>query len=166
MWRSALLLAVVPLALGLAGCGDEGDSDTDRLTTATELADSWIEGWDTSDPEMVASVFTDDGKYTSFNGNTYEGEENAQHVRDGGGWVTNLVSVGELTETSEGTFTWVNDGDLGSVRHRGTLEMELDSDLVSRLWWPEDPVPIDQPQAAYRIPTSRPTADLSGRSSA
>ena len=27
MWRSALLLAAVPLALGLAACGDEGDND-------------------------------------------------------------------------------------------------------------------------------------------
>ena len=128
------------LALGLAACGDETDSDTDRLSTATELADTWGEGWDTSDPEMVASVFTDDGKYASFDGNTYEGEENADHGRHG----QRPRPYRGADRDLRGPLHLGVEAELGlEGRHRGTLEMELDSDLVSRLWWAEDPVPIE-----------------------
>jgi hypothetical protein len=143
MWRSVLLAAILPFALGLGACGDGEDSDTDRLSTATELADTWGTAWDTNNPEMIASVFTDDGQYVSFDGNTYEGDEIADHVLVMGDAVTNLVRTAELTETAEGTFTWVVEADLGEVRHRGTPEMELDGNLMYRLTWAEDPVPID-----------------------
>ena len=141
MKRMTAAVAALGLFLGIGACGD--DDAGERLTVATELADTWGQGWDDNDPEAVASVFTEDGQYLSFDGNTYEGDEIAEHVRIMGGAVTDLVRTEDLTETPEGTFTWVVETDLFDVRYRGTPEMELDGDLISRLSWAEDPVPID-----------------------
>lgn len=140
-WRVAIVLVAVGLALGLGACG--GDGDSSRAGVATELADTWGEGWDSNDPEAVASVFTADGVYSSFNGQDYVGaSENADHVERMGAAVNDLVRVGELARTPEGTCTWEIEAELAGERVRGMLEMDLEDGLISHLRWLVDPEPI------------------------
>jgi hypothetical protein len=111
---------------------------------ATELADTWGRGWNDSDPDTVASVFTEDGEYASFMGFTDVGrEEIADHVVRLGSSVQNLARVGDVSETEDGTFTWTVEALLAGNLERGVLEMELEGDLVARLWWAQNPERVE-----------------------
>ena len=145
--RTSLVTAVVVVAvalgvgLGVTACG--GSDEDDPLARATELADTWLRGWNDGDPDTVASVFTENGQYTSFAGFTDVGRaEIARHVPQLRSSLGNLVRVGDVSETDDGTFTWTVDFSLGGGQVRGMPEMELEGDLISRLWWAQDPEPI------------------------
>ena len=51
---------------------------------------------------------------------------------------------GDLSETKDGTFTWTIQFVFAGEPVRGMPEMELDGNLISRLWWAQEPEPIEQ----------------------
>ncbi len=50
-------MSVVTIGVGASGCG--GGDEGGLIGRATELADTWGRGWSESDPDAVASVFTE-----------------------------------------------------------------------------------------------------------
>jgi len=118
--------------------GDEGTSDID---IAAELADTWARGWEESDPELVGSVFTDDAIYSdNVEGFAFPGvwtkEETMQDVRNRGDAIIDTRRVSELTETDDGTFTYVAEFTVdGKGTYSGVVEIELDGNLASRIEW-------------------------------
>ena len=137
--RTVLATSLICLGLVIASsCGDDDDS-ADPLATATELADTWLQGWSETDPELVASVFTEDGVY-AYAGRTYEGrDEIADFVEEAGSEIEDGVRVGEMSETDDGTYVWVAEWDAHGERYSGTLALELEADLASRIVWVEGP---------------------------
>ena len=140
-WLIATVIAFLSLVSTVPSCGDDDDS-ADPLTTATELADAWIQGWSESDPDGVASVFTEDGVYV-YEFQTYQGrDEIAGFVEERGSDIENGLRVGDVSETDDGTYVWVAEWDAHGERYTGTLATELDGDLASRIVWVEDPMPV------------------------
>jgi hypothetical protein len=139
----ALIAIAVVAVLAIAGIawiafGDDGTSDID---VATELADTFTQGWQDSDPDMVGSVLTDDAIFNtdvpgSHNRRVSTKEETMQAVRDRGDDVAEARRVSELTETGDGIFTYVAEftTDLG-VTYSVVNEIELDGNLASRIEW-------------------------------
>ena len=138
------LIVCLGLLTGSSACGgDEGGSD-DRLATATELAEAWMQGWSLNDPDEVMSVFTEDGRYVTFLGREQKGREAiggyaVGHVSA----INDVVRVGDFSEADDGTFVWVAEATVSGVPYRGTLSMELEGDLISDLFWLEPAAPID-----------------------
>ena len=144
--RRVLLTLIVCLGLlmGSSACGgDDGGGDDDRLARATELAEAWMQGWSLDDPSAVVSVFTEDGRYVTILGDEQKGREEIGGYAAGHVWAINdVVRVGDLSETDDGTFVWVAEAVVSGVPHRGTLSMELDGDLISNLFWLEPATPV------------------------
>jgi hypothetical protein len=118
--------------------GDDGTSDID---VATELADTFAQGWEDSDPDMVGSVLTDDAIYSNdvpgfHNRQVLTREETMQAVRVSGDDVAEARRVSDLTETGDGVFTYVAEftDSLGRT-YSGVIEIELDGKLASRIEW-------------------------------
>jgi len=133
MWIAIAVVAVLAIA-GIAWIVvSDGTSDID---TATELANTWAQGWEENDPEAVGSVLTDDGIYINFGEVVRNKEETMQDVRNRGARVTEADPVTDLTETDDGTFTYVAEYTVdGTDRFSAIIEIELDGDFVSRLEW-------------------------------
>jgi hypothetical protein len=139
----ALIVIAVVAVLAIAGIawlafGDEGTSDID---VATELADKFARGWAESDPELVGSVLTDDAIVnTEVEGfvvrRVWTREETMQDVRARGDAVIDARRVSELTETDDGTFTYVGETVIsGKGTYSSVIEIELDGNLASRIEW-------------------------------
>ena len=144
--RSAIVTVAVLLGvvLGLASCGDDdvGDADTQAMT-ASELVDTFLRGWNENDPDVVPSVFTEDGRYVSFAGSSLQGREQiSDYLRDRSRFIEDAARVGEASEGDDGTFVMVVELDVAGEPRRGTAAVELDGDLASRIFWVEDPAPI------------------------
>jgi hypothetical protein len=146
---AAAVAAVVILAgVGIAYASGVFDSDADvaagRLAVATELADTWNQGWEDYDPEMVASVFTDDGVYIEADGTTWTAK-NVKYFVLGNVFLSNVIRVGELTPSGDNTYTWVGEFDVDSTgdRYRANWEIELDGDLAARIQLVDDLVEIE-----------------------
>lgn len=134
VWIAVAAVAVLAIA-GFAwfAVADDGTSDID---TATELATTWGRGWEENDAEMVGSVFTDDGIYIDLDGVEWTKEETMQDVGYRGHVITETEPVTDMTETDDGTFTWVADFTAyGTTEYTGIVEIELDGDLASRIEW-------------------------------
>jgi hypothetical protein len=141
--RWALIAIAVVAVLAIAGVAwivvsDNGTSDID---VATELVDTWARGWVENDPDVVGSVFTDDAIYSDnvpgfhFPG-VWTKEEHMRDVQNRGDAIRDTRRVSELTETDDGTFTFVMEFTVNTgVRHSGLVEIELDGDLASRIEW-------------------------------
>ena len=134
----ALIAISVVAVLAIAGIawlafGDEGTSDTD---VATELADMFARGWEESDPDLVGSVLTDDAIYSDnvvgfFFPGVWTKEETMQDVRARGDAIIDARRVSELTETDDGTFTYVAEFTAdGKGTYSGVIEIELDGNLA------------------------------------
>jgi hypothetical protein len=138
----ALIAIAVGVVLAIAGIAwfafNDGRSDID---VATELADTYAQGWTENDPDLVGSVFTDDAIISSeVEGfvvrRVWTKEETMQDVRVRGDAVIEARRVSELTETDDGTFhvrRGVHGGREGT--YSGVIEIELDGNLLSRLEW-------------------------------
>jgi len=143
--RGPLLAAAVAVVVILAGVGIayaagafESDADVaaERLEVATELVDTWNQGWENYDPEMVMSVFTDDGVYIEDDGTTWT-MRNMKDFVYGTVLLSNVDRVGGLTLSGDDTYTWVAEVVMTSSGNRfgGTWEMELEGDLAKRIEW-------------------------------
>lgn len=142
--RGPLVAAAVAVVVILAGAGiafatgafeSEGDAAAERLAIATELADTWNQGWESgSDPEVLMSVFAEDGVYIDLDG-VVTMDEMLNHFREQTTYLTNVDRVGELTPIGDDTYTWASEFDLSGARRRIDWEMELDGDLAARLQW-------------------------------
>jgi len=144
--RGPLVAAAVAVVVILAGVGiafatgvfeSESDTAAARLAVATELVDTFNQGWEDEDPELVVSVFTDDGVYIDFDGsarNTVTRDDMESHVLTNPR-VTNIDRIGELTQSGDGTYTWVEEFDVIGNRYGGELEIELEGDLAKRIEW-------------------------------
>lgn len=136
-----IAIAVVAV-LAIAGIAwfafDDGRSDID---VATELVDTYARGWTENDPDLVGSVFTDDAIISSeVEGfvvrRVWTKEETMQDVRVRGDAVIEARRVSDLTETVDGTFTYVGEFTAdGKGTYSGVIEIELDGNLLSRLEW-------------------------------
>lgn len=137
-WLIALVAVLVIAAIALGTWAIIAANQTDDQAVATELADTWLRGWDENDAEAVRSVFTDDAVYSDVGfvgGGTKTVEQTVADVGVRGYMVTNVSRIGELTPTDHGTFTFVAEFDSGGERYSGEVEIELDGDLASRMEW-------------------------------
>ena len=141
MWHlrggGALLLGLLLGVCVLACTGSTGG-----LAVATDVADSWAEAWNQNDPAMMDALFTEYGRYESFNGITYVGNENGMHVIAHGALVTNVIRIGDVATTDDGNLTWLVEAELAGIPSRGKVGMTLDGELISHLWWTEKPAPF------------------------
>ena len=136
---AAAVAAVVILAgVGIAYASGVFDSDADvaaeRLAVATELVDTWSRGWENFDPDVVISVFTDDGIFIEGDGTTWTKNNMKDYVL-GTVLLSNVVRVSELTPGGEDTYSWVGELETASsgFRYRANWEIELDGDLAARI---------------------------------
>lgn len=139
--RGAMIAAAVAVAVILAGVGIafaagvfESESDA-----AAELIDTWNQGWeDPRDPELVQSVFSDDVVYIErwWNGveSTVTREDMVSFVL-GNPRVYNADRIGELTQSGDGTYTWVEEFTANGLRYGGDVEIELEGGLAKRIEW-------------------------------
>jgi hypothetical protein len=145
--RGPLVAATVAVVVILAGVGiafatgafeSESDTAADRLDVATELVDTWNQGWEDEDPELVVSVFTDDGVYivreVGLAVDTVTKDDMVSYVLTNPR-VHNADRIGELTQSGDGTYTWVEEFDALTARFGGELEIELEGDLAKRIEW-------------------------------
>ncbi len=134
-----VILALAGIAVGIWAIIEANQTDdTDNLAVATELADTWMRGWDENDAEAVRSVFADDAVYSDVGftrGGTKTVEETVRDVGIRGPLITNVSRIGELTPTDEGTFIFVTELDAHGNRYSGEVEIELDGDLAARIEW-------------------------------
>ena len=130
-WIAIAVVAVLAIA-GIAWIAvDDGTSDID---IATELANTWGQGWEDNDPEAVGSVLTDDGIQIGVDGVVQTKEEVMQDVRTRGPLITETEPVTDVTATDDGTFTYVADYTaFGTTRYSSVIEIELDGNLASRI---------------------------------
>lgn len=140
--RGPLMAAAVAVVIILAGVGiafaagafdSESDTAADRLAVATELVDTWGQGWDDRDPGLVVSVFTDDGVY--IDGDLAIPMENMEFYMLSSGRPTNNDRVGDLAPSGDNTYTWVQEFDYSASRYGGDMEIELEGHLAKRIEW-------------------------------
>lgn len=132
-WWGIVMLAALA-AVVAPSCGDGNDA----VDTATGLADTWIQAWNETDPELMGSVFTADGVYDDgvvFEepGRTFTRDETIEMVETVGSTVMDVRRVGELTETDDETFTFVCEFTVVGSPRSATVEIELEGDLASRI---------------------------------
>ena len=133
---SVAILVVAGIAVGIWAI-NQTDA-TDDQAVATELADTWLRGWEENDAEVVRSVFTDNAIYSDVGfsgGRTKTVEETVGEVETRGPGLTNVSRIGELTPIDPGTFTFVVEFDGHGERYSGEVEIELHDDLASRIEW-------------------------------
>jgi hypothetical protein len=128
---------VLPLmTLGMLSCG--GD-DADPQAAATDLADTWARGWNENDPELVGAVFTEDATYSDdvgfFEGRLRTKQEHVADVRERGALITETQRATELTSTDDDTFRFDMEFTAHGDRYWGTIEIEVEGDLISRFEW-------------------------------
>lgn len=137
-----IAVALVVVGVGIAYAMDAFDSEADaaagRLAVATELVDTWNQGWQDHDPETVMSVFTDDGVYIESDGTTYTMDLMKTYVSSNSYLMGNVDRIGELTPGGEETYTSVGEFEWGGIRFGGELEIELEGDLAARIEWLSD----------------------------
>ena len=139
--RRWLVFAAAVLVLGAVAGGAwaiSGAGETDDLAVATDLADTWLRGWDENDAEAVRSVFRDDAVYSDVGfhgGGTKTVEQTVADVSVRGPLITNVSRIGELAPTDHGTFIFVAEFDATGDRYSGQVEIELDGTLASRIEW-------------------------------
>lgn len=104
---------------------------------ATDLVDTWGQGWEDGNPELVVSVFTDDGIYTDpdYGGDAAMTMENTENIVASRGPVTSVDRIGDLSPSGDNTYTWVQEFDHSARRYRGDMEIELEGDLAKRITW-------------------------------
>ena len=138
-WVLIAIAVVAVLAIAAIGWFAFNDDGTSDIEVATELADTFAQGWVDNDPELVGSVLTDDAIYSTEEGNWVAGrartkEETMQDVRNRGDAVLDIRRVSELTPTDHGTFTWAVEITFdGKGTYAGVFEIELDGNLASRI---------------------------------
>ncbi len=140
--RGPLMAAAVAVVVILAGVGiafatgafDSQPDPAARLAVATELVDTWNQGWENYDPQMFMSVFTDDGVYIEDDGTTWT-MSNMKDLVYGTVFLSNVDRVSELTLSGDDTYTWVGEFVVTSNGNRfsGTWEIELEGDLAKRI---------------------------------
>lgn len=139
--RRWLIFVAAILVLGAVAGGAwaiSGASGTDDLAVATDLADTWLRGWDENDAEAVRSVFRDDAVYSDegfVGGGMKTVEQTVADVSVRGPLITNVSRIGELAPTDDGTFIFVAEFDAHGDRYSGQVEIELDGTLASRIEW-------------------------------
>lgn len=134
---AVVILAGVAIAYASGAFDSDADVAAERLAVATELVDTWNQGWENYDPDVVTSVFTDDGIYIADAGDD-DGTvtmANMKYYVWGNPRLSNVVQVGELTVSANDTYTWVGEFDVDSTgdRYRGNWEIELEGDLAARV---------------------------------
>jgi hypothetical protein len=135
-----VIVVLAGIAVGIWAIIEANQADdTGDLAVATELADTWMRGWDENDAEAVRSVFTEDAVYFDdvgfAGGRTWTVEETVADVGFRGSVITNVSRIGELTPTDHGTFIFVAEFDAQPRRYSGSIEIELEGDLASRIEW-------------------------------
>ena len=133
----AVILVGVGIAFAIGAFESESDTAASQLAVATELVDTWNQGWEDYDPELVTSVFTDDGVYIEREGlavNTVTKDGMVLHVL-ANPRIHNGDRIGELTQSGYGTYTWVEEFDAVGTRFGGEMEIELEGDLAKRIEW-------------------------------
>lgn len=134
-----VVLALAAIAGGILAIWAYQSDGSDDQSVATELADTWLRGWDENDAEAIRSVFTANAVY--YRDPAHPGSRMMtidELVRDVGATssrVTNVSRVGELTATDRGTFIFVAEFDGDGIRYSAEAEIELDGDLISRMEW-------------------------------
>ena len=136
--RSFIVLTVV--ALGIAGCSQDDDAESDPATIATEIVDKWNAAWVASDAEAAAALFTDDGVYVMQG--EHQGPGISAYFQSTSEGLTFAERLGAATQTDTGTFVVPTRVEYNGVMILTDLQIELDGDLASRIdhltWVEED----------------------------
>ncbi len=136
------LVVAVALVVGVAigwwlGSDDDDAADTDdpQQETATELVDTWAQGWGDGDAEAVTSVFAEDGVYVNWAGGRISRAEMPDHVGAFAGSLGDGDRVTELTRIDDGAYAWVHEMDWNGRATRGVLAIQLEDDLAAGIGW-------------------------------
>jgi len=108
-------------------------SEEEQIAAAGAVVDVWNQGWNDADPDVVVSVFTDDGVHITGDGETQTMDVVRVDVLNRGRYVTNIVRVGECTPVSDDTFACASEFDGHGYRYAVAQEVELEGDLAVRL---------------------------------
>lgn len=119
----------------------DGDDETEQVALATDLADTWVRAWNEHDPELVGSVFRDEGVYDDsvvyeepIGSSTYTRDEAMRLLTGRGLSVTNVRRIGDLTPNEDGTFGFAIEWEFADGERRSAeVAMELEGDLASRI---------------------------------
>jgi hypothetical protein len=122
VWWIIGLTVLVVAVIGVGIWAVVAANQTSDIDVATDLVDDWIAGWNASDPEAIAAVFTEDAK-----------EEALASARDDAADLSNVERTGDLTASGAGTFTFPARFDWGGGSYAGVWEIELGGDLVSSI---------------------------------
>lgn len=134
-WLIALISLLVVIVVGFGTWAVISLTQPDDLTTATDLVDQWVDGWNAEDPDAIVAILTQDASYRDPN--MQGGSDRDQIHAFAELWVGRVSNLrhgaGRVTETGTFVFPFSFDYDTGS--HAGEIEVELDGDLVSRIHW-------------------------------
>lgn len=143
-WRAAAIAFAAVIVFGaIVGAGFLLGNDTvevmqtDELSFATQVVDSWIVAWQSDDGAAVAALFTEDGMFVDLGRGTLRGRDLIESdVAFRGPGTTNGQRTGELALTEEGTYVFPAQFDFdGEGPWVGEMEITLEGDLISRLEW-------------------------------
>jgi len=81
--------------------------DEDPANLATELADTWVRGFDEDDPDLVMSIFAGNGVFVDEDDQTFVGEEVRGEVVRIAASTTNVERIDGLEMVEDGVYTWV-----------------------------------------------------------
>lgn len=130
-----VLVAVWCVAVASGGCS----SDPSDEETVVGLAETWVTGWSTDDPDLVASVFTEDGTLIDPLGITSTGRDAIGRYVESHDHLTDETCDYEVTTADDGTFGIPCFMNVNGEPRPGQLAMTLEGDLASQIQWIDTP---------------------------
>ena len=121
-WLIVLVGVLVLATIGIGAWAIIEATGSDEITVATQLYDDWTTAWNGTDPEAVASLFTDDGVHIPPSEPASWARLTPAVGRDGIrnhaemciSYITDATRTGELTSIGGGRYTvpgeFVTDG--------------------------------------------------------
>jgi hypothetical protein len=133
-WPIALAAVVIVAVAGVVLWSLADGEDQDPQSIATELADTWVRGFDEDDPETIMSIFTSNSIFIDEDGQTFVGEEVRTEVTAITRRIMNVERVDGVEQVSDDVHQFAAEFDVpGYGRRRAVLEIELEGGLASRV---------------------------------
>lgn len=121
--RLFIALATMIVAAGAAvtmwSLAGDDDVDEDAANLATELADTWVRGFDEDDPDLVMSIFTGNGIFVDEDDQTFVGQEIRGEVVRIAALTTNVERIDGLEKSQATPSLGVQELDSRSFRDAG-----------------------------------------------
>ncbi|MDH3302844.1 MAG: hypothetical protein OES24_20285 [Acidimicrobiia bacterium] len=137
---AAVFVGLLAVGAAIMAFVDSDDRSDAQLITVTELIDTWNMGLNENDPELTASVLTEDGVMLWPDGEVAAGSKSEMEraVLRFGASFDELTRVSDVTKLGDDVYTFVQQFRSDGVLTRAVVVIELDGERASRIEWVSD----------------------------